>query len=1278
MRTGTPEFGAVGIAILLLVILVPLGSVSGLPSNASSAARPTAAIPNVPPAPDTIVAPAFVPSATQTPVGALSPNASLQVAVAIASQDPAGFSALTDLMYTPGSPEYHHFLSATSVANRFGALATEYSTVVAYFESFGLHVTTSPDRMLLFLTGPSAAFSKAFDTTFEVYAQGEQTFYTHPIPASLPSRLDTAGVFGLSNETDFRPMSDDLQGPFSPVTPTAACSGSGSLLIPCQLQNAYNSTPLLAAGSTGRGITIGVVDNYDSEEPQPQLALDLADFDSAFGLTAPPLNFLYPVPTSLNLNATPSSLWGVEEALDLQWSHAMAPGATIDMTFAPNPSIGLYEAVDFLVAHQSVNVLTMSWGEPDVGVFNAYDTACSSACNASTDGSYGILSPVLAAAAAEGITVFAASGDCGSADGTSGVSTNYPASDPFVTGVGGTVLQVSDSGAYEAETAWEGNSTGAVSPGCTNQGGSGGGYAPFPAPWWQEGPGVVRSIPYRGVPDVSADAATPVEVYYHSVSISVGGTSLSSPLWAGFAALGVQYAGENLGSLSPQLYSILRSPTYDRIFHDVTAGSNGAYSAGVGWDPVTGIGTPNVGQLVPLLGSYSPPVNRFLVGLTGTPRYAPAPATVVFQVQTSGGVAPYPLIDVSFGDGDGGIASGGSVAHTYGTPGVYPAEAVAFDATGNLSFSIPLVLVIGGGGALNVSLIPSTHTPATNASVTWTVTARGGAPPYSYAYWFGDGTFLNWSDQASVIHTYSSAEGACAIAAVKDSGTPPNGSGSGRVAIEVGGASTPDCFDNVSPLNATVTPEISSVDAPGDLQFEVHATGGAPPYSLQYASTDPYVSACECGIFRAAGTYPVEAFVNDSLGDGTTAWTNVTIYPPITATFTVSTQSGPAPLSTTFSVNAVGGHALNPASTIWRFGDNSTGSGASVDHTYEFPGRYLAIAQLSDGTEGNASEAFLIDVLPSSNAGTSGVVATIAPAVYTSAGAPVYFNASAEHPMGPVSFLWNLGANDSAYGANVTQTYSDTGCLGNGTCPLAVTLSYRGANGTWEPITMTLSHPIANRWSALTLSEQLSDPTGVVPWRIHATASTSGIADASVSWQFGTGAQEIGSSVSFVYASAGEFTLADLATDRFGDELVRTHAVTVTPAEPPIEVHLLADPLEGSLPLAVRFAANATGGNGGPYTYAWNFADGSRGNGSSVDHTFTTPGTFPVELNVTDSVGTTNDSTVNVLVTFAPAANAGELGGLIPATLAIAVAFAIPWAMRRKDPPSTPDPPATP
>ena len=180
-----------------------------------------------------------------------------------------------------------------------------------------------------------------------------------------------------------------------------------------------------------------MVDVYDSAETQGMLESDLQNFTADFSLPGVSPEFAYPVPAGNSLNTSGSDGWALEEALDLEWAHASAPGASITMALAANTNAALYGSVDALVAEDQVNVLSLSWGEPDVGIYNEVFGGCTSGCNASSDGSYAMLHPVLAAAAVEGISVFVASGDCGAADGTNGVSTDYPASDPWTTGVGG-------------------------------------------------------------------------------------------------------------------------------------------------------------------------------------------------------------------------------------------------------------------------------------------------------------------------------------------------------------------------------------------------------------------------------------------------------------------------------------------------------------------------------------------------------------------------------------------------------------------------------------------------------------------------------------------------------------------------------------------------------------------------------------------------------------------------------------------------------------------------
>jgi subtilase family serine protease len=206
-------------------------------------------------------------------------------------------------------------------------------------------------------------------------------------------------------------------------------------------------------------------------------------------------------------------------------------------------------------------------------------------------------------AAGHRVTVVASSGDTGViSDNGPPVQVSLPASDPLVLGAGGTALGASTfTGAYHGEMAWNADAAA-----------SGGGYSSlFPRPAYQVG--VPRIGRMRGVPDVAADADSSTAMalmFTGGVPLPAQGTSAATPLWAAVIALADQDAGHHLGFVNPAIYAIARSPAYHRAFHDVTTGDNSVfwparlftgYTAGPGWDPVTGWGSPNARILVPLL-----------------------------------------------------------------------------------------------------------------------------------------------------------------------------------------------------------------------------------------------------------------------------------------------------------------------------------------------------------------------------------------------------------------------------------------------------------------------------------------------------------------------------------------------------------------------------------------------------------------------------------------------------------------------------------------------------
>jgi subtilase family serine protease len=382
---------------------------------------------------------------------------------------------------------------------------------------------------------------------------------------------------------------------------------------PAQIQNAYNITPLLNRGINGAGRTIVIVDAYGS----PTIASDLQTFDATMGLPNPSFTQITPAgsPPPFDVNDPNQFGWSVETTLDVEWAHVTAPGANIVLAVAPsNNDTDILNTTKYVVDHNVGDVISQSFGEAEA----CMDRALLDQQHA-----------VFAAAVRKGITLFASSGDSGasqpSCDPNSSaalLAASTPASDPNVTGVGGTTLTADPvTGAYQSETAWTepfGCNPPAVAPSDVNC--SGGGFSSvYSRPGYQS---ALQKNHARGVPDVAYNAGVSGGVLIFSATINVafglppnsptffiiGGTSAGSPQWAGLAADGDQLGRHRMGNINQALYSIAQSKKhYAAGFHDITTGNNdvaeigGGFDAGARWDPVTGLGTPNAAGLLPLL-----------------------------------------------------------------------------------------------------------------------------------------------------------------------------------------------------------------------------------------------------------------------------------------------------------------------------------------------------------------------------------------------------------------------------------------------------------------------------------------------------------------------------------------------------------------------------------------------------------------------------------------------------------------------------------------------------
>ncbi len=362
---------------------------------------------------------------------------------------------------------------------------------------------------------------------------------------------------------------DVSNGPAVTCSPTELC--------PSLMQTAYGVNLLQAKGVNGTGQKIVIVDACE----QTDIASDLKTFDSQFGLPNPTLNVYFP-----QGSCTTNYGWGPEISLDVEWSHVMAPAATINLVIAAAPTTAdLTGAWNYSLSNHLGSEISNSWT-------SSKERTCPGIPEKS----------LLATAAADHVTVLAATGDSGAWPSGPGFN---PANCIGVLGVGGTSLDISSAGKYISESAWSGG---------------GGGYASkIPEPSYQSTVQIKDPNKLLGKPDVSADANPDTGVWivdtqdYGGWSCCWGGTSLPTPMWAGFFADVNQIRASNgyapLGLVTPFLYLTIygvngTSVYYKADIHDVKTGSNG-FPAGKGWDAATGIGSYKTNTLAFTLGDNS-------------------------------------------------------------------------------------------------------------------------------------------------------------------------------------------------------------------------------------------------------------------------------------------------------------------------------------------------------------------------------------------------------------------------------------------------------------------------------------------------------------------------------------------------------------------------------------------------------------------------------------------------------------------------------------------------
>jgi kumamolisin len=468
------------------------------------------------------------------------------------------------------SPAQRQYVSREQWAAEHGADPADLTAVEGFAREAGLTVVgADPARRVVQLKGTVDEVTKAFGAQLEgLYrpADGADPYRARTGSLSVPDQLAdvVTGVYGI----DDRPQARIHLRQAKAAAPAAADAS----FTPVQVAEAYN----FPSGVGGQGQTVGIIELGGGFAPD-----DLSAYFTGLGLSDPSVTAVS-VDGGQNTPGQDTNADG-EVMLDIEVVGATANQAAIAVYFAPNTDQGFIDALSTAV-HDTTNapsVISVSWGQSE----DAYSAQTRNQ-----------MEQIFTEAAAMGVTVTVASGDNGSADSvTDGKQhVDFPAAAPHALACGGTSLQATGA-TITSETTWN-DGAGAGSTG-------GGVSRRFPRPSYQANAKVPDNVDSkstgRGVPDVSgnADPATGYQIRVGGADQVIGGTSAVAPLWAGLIARLNQELGAPVGFLQPRLYPLLGTSA----FHDVTAGDNGAYQAGPGWDACTGLGTPDGSALLAAL-----------------------------------------------------------------------------------------------------------------------------------------------------------------------------------------------------------------------------------------------------------------------------------------------------------------------------------------------------------------------------------------------------------------------------------------------------------------------------------------------------------------------------------------------------------------------------------------------------------------------------------------------------------------------------------------------------
>ncbi len=677
------------------------------------------------------------------------PMERMQLVLTRSAEQQAALQQLLDAQQDPASPQYHHWLTPQEFGRQFGVSDQDLATITAWLQSHGFQINhVANGRNLIEFSGTAAQVAEAFHAEIHKYLVNGRTHWANAANPQIPAALApvVAGVATLHN-FEKKPEILDFGTQFEATISSTHSrpqftSGSTHALTPADYAIIYDINPLYSAAINGTGVAIAVVARSNIN------ASDIASFRSAFGL---PSN-----PPQIIVNGSDPGVVGngeVDEAtLDTSWAGAVAPYATVKLVVSAstNSADGVDLSEEYTIDNNLADIMTESFGSCEADYTAAQQSAISS---------------LAAQAAAQGMTYTVAAGDSGaegcddpsSPPATGPLSVNILASTPYNIAVGGTMFNdtanpslywASSNGAndesalsYIPENVWnescDTNCTGDNSAGLWAGGGGASVFVSKPA--WQTGVSGIPSDGARDVPDISLTAAGH-DAYLLCISGSCtpnsrgritfqgyGGTSAATPAFAGMMALVVQKSGVRQGQANYTLYRLAAAENFSNcnasntsglpastcIFHDVTSGNNAVpgeagygtptapYSAGVGYDLATGLGSVDATNLV----------NAWNQAGAGAPGVSFSPASLPFGsvsvhsssslvvIVTNSGSASLAIssVQVTGSNASAFVATNGCTTSVQ--PGVSCSIGVSFTPTATVTYSATLVISDNASGS---------------------------------------------------------------------------------------------------------------------------------------------------------------------------------------------------------------------------------------------------------------------------------------------------------------------------------------------------------------------------------------------------------------------------------------------------------------------------------------------------------------------------------------------------------------------------------------------------